>query len=145
MYPPRSELPGHGVPGQAIAGELAEIKAKNLVGACSYMDPRTLTTCKSQASQVPANEDDELPYFTNGAIGYTVEEGSEALVGTTGTFCSPTATPECFTNTKPAAIFSAGDKTFSQLWSEAVNSTSDNTYTLAPAVLINGEWYVYGS
>lgn len=124
---------------------LAEIKAKNMADACQYMDPRTLTTCQSQASQIPASEDGELPYFSNGAIGYTVEDGSKALVGTTGTFCSPTATPECFTNTQPAAIFSAGGKTFSELWSEAVSNTSANTYTLTPAILIFGEWYVYAS
>ena len=40
---------------------------------------------------------------------------------------------------------SAGDKTFSQLWSESVANNSTNTYSLAPLVLVNGSWYVEGS
>ncbi|HUN32187.1 MAG TPA: hypothetical protein VMU95_09200 [Trebonia sp.] len=142
VYPPQPELAGHSEPGQAIEGELTELKAKDLVGMCSYMDPRTASTCKSEAGQVPVSD---LPYATNAALGYTVVDGSQALVGSTGTFCTPGSTPECFTNTNPAAIFSAGDKTFSKLWSEATADQSANTYSLAPVVLINGKWYVYGS
>ena len=145
VYPPQTEQPGHSQPGQAIMGELADIKAKNLVAACSYLDPKTLATCKSQSSQIPASDDSQLPYFSNAALGYVVIDGAEALVGTTGTFCSPNDTPKCFTNTKAAAIFSAGDKTFSQLWGESVANDSNNTYSLAPLVLVNGRWYVEGS
>jgi hypothetical protein len=145
VYPPQSEVPGHSQPGQAIMGELAALKAKNLAGACAYMDPQALATCKSEASQVPPSMDSQLPYFTNAALGYVVVDGAKALVGTTGTFCSPGNTPKCFTNTKPAAIFSAGDKSFSQLWSDAVGDNSTNTYTLAPVVLVSGRWYVDGS
>ena len=142
---PQADLPGHSSPGQAVEGEFAELKAKNLIGVCSYMDPRTLATCKAQASQVPASDYSKMPYATNPAIGYSVIDGSEALVGTTGTFCTPTQTPECFTNTNPAAIFSAGTKTFSQLWNETVNGKSATTYSLTPADFVNGKWYVYGS
>jgi len=142
VYPPQPELPGYSEPGQAVEGELAELKAKNLAGACAYMDPRTVGTCKSEAAQVPASD---LPYATKVTLGYTVIDGSEALVGTTGTFCSPGQTPECFTNTNPAAIFSAGGKAFSKLWSEATSNQAPSTYSLAPAVLLNGKWYIYGS
>lgn len=145
VYPPQSESPGHSQPGQAIMGELDALKAKNLAGVCNYMDPKSLAACKSQASQVPASMDSQLPYFSNAGIGYVVVDGAKALVGTTGTFCAPGSTPKCFTNSNPAAIFSAGDKTFSQLWSEAVANNSANTYTLAPLVLVNGGWYVNGS
>lgn len=143
--PPQAESPGHSQPGQAIMGELADIKAKNLVAACSYLDPKTLATCKSQAGQIPASDDSQLPYYSNAALGYIAVDGTKALAGTTGTFCSPNATPKCFTNSKPAAIFSAGNKTFSQLWSESVANNSTNTYSLAPLVLVNGSWYVEGS
>jgi hypothetical protein len=145
VYPPQAEQPGHSQPGQAIMGELGDIKAKNLVAACSYLDPTTLANCKSQASQIPASDDSQLPYFSNAGLGYVVVDGSKALVGTTGTYCSPNSTPKCFTNSNPAAIFSAGDKTFSQLWSASVANNSNNTYSLAPLVLVNGSWYVEGS
>jgi len=142
VYPPHSEHPGHADPGQAIEGTLAAVKAKNLAGECPYLDPSVLSTCQSGASQLPASQ---MPYFSNAAIGYTVIDGNHALVGTTGTFCTPQQSPACFTNTNPAAIFSAADKTFTQLWNDAVNSNSSNTYALAPAVLLNGKWYVYAA
>jgi len=138
VYPPQTELPGRAEPGEAIEGDLTEIKAKDPVGECAYIDPR-MSTCKSRASQVPASE---MPYFTKAALGYVAVDGAEALVGTTGTFCGPVATHTCFTNKDPAAIFSAGDKTFGQLWTETVNR-SGNAYALTPAVFVNGGWYVY--
>lgn len=142
VYAPKSERPGHGDPGQALEGVLAAVKAKDLADECAYLDPRELSTCKSGTAQVTASE---LPYFSNAAIGYTAVYGNEALVGTTGTFCDPSQTPACFTNTNPAAIFSAADKTFTQLWSDAVASNSSSTYSLAPAFELNGKWYVYSS
>jgi hypothetical protein len=145
VYSPQPEQPGHSWPGQAVEGDLTELKAKNLAATCTYMDPRTLATCTSKASQVPASSYGELPYATNTAIGYTVIDGAEALVGTTGTYCTPGQTPECFTNTSPAAIFSAGGKTFSQLWSEATSGGSATIYALTPADLVNGKWYVYAT
>ena len=108
MYLPQPESPGYGWPGQAVAGDLAELKAKNLLGTCSYMDPRTLATCKSQASQVPAGDSSELPYFTNAAIGYSAIDGAEALVGWTGTFCRPGQTPECLTNSNVQSALERG-------------------------------------
>jgi len=144
-YPPRSEHPGHGDPGQAVLGVLDEAKAKDLVGECAFMDPTELSTCKSQATQAQASMANELPYFSNIGLGYTVVFGNEALVGTTGTFCQPTATPKCYTNTDPAAILSAADETFNQLWNDATSDNSSDTYSLAPAVMVDGKWYVYAS
>jgi hypothetical protein len=143
-YPPRSERPGHGDPGQAVLGLLDEAKAKDLVGECAYMDPTELSTCKSQATQAQASMANEWPYFSNIGLGYTVVFGNQALVGTTGTFCQPTDTPKCYTNTDPAAILSAADKTFSQLWDVATSDDANATYSLAPAVMVDGKWYVYG-
>jgi glucose/arabinose dehydrogenase len=145
VYAPKSETPGSGDPGQAVEGLLKAVASKDLANECTYMDPRTASTCKSQASQAQAAQGNQLPYFSNAKIGYTVIYGNEALVGTTGTFCDPTQSPACFTNTDPAAIFSAADKTFTQLWNDAISSNSGNTYSLVPADEINGKWYIYES
>ena len=145
VYAPQSESPGHGAPGQPVEGLLAAVKAKDYVGECAYTDPTWQATCKSAMNQIQAAPGNELPYSKNAAIGYTVVYGDRALVGTTGTFCDPTQTPACFTNTNPAAIFSAAHKTFSQLWNEAISGNTANAYSLAPVSLLNGKWYIYES
>jgi hypothetical protein len=38
-----------------------------------------------------------------------------------------------------------GPQTFSQLWHEVTSSSSSNTYSLAPAFLLDGKWYAYAS
>jgi hypothetical protein len=138
---PQSVAPGHGSPGAAAAGEIAALDAKNFPAVCEYLDPTAVTQCKSQASQVSASE---LPYATNAAIGYVAIDGDKALVGTTGKYCSPGQSPECFTNTDPAAILSSG-KSFSQQWSAANASTPPNVYSLAPCIKLNGKWYIDSS
>jgi hypothetical protein len=135
---PQSVAPGHGSPGAAVAGEIAALDAKNFAGACEYLDPTAVAQCKSETSQVAAKE---LPYAKNAAIGYVAIDGNKALVGTTGKYCSPADSPECFTNTDPAAIFSSG-KSFSQQWSAANASSPSNAYSLAPCIEINGKWYI---
>ena len=135
---PQSVAPGHGSPGAVAAGEIAAFNAKNFSAACGYLDPVDVTKCKSEASQVPTSE---IPYATNVAIGYVAIDGDKALVGTTGKYCAPGQSPECYTNTDPAAVFSSG-KSFSQQWSAALASTAPNVYSLAPCVKVDGKWYV---
>ncbi len=85
----------------------------------------------------------QLPYTVNPGLGYTVINGTKALVGTTGKFCQPGHSPECFTNTDPAAVFSTG-KDFWSLWTAAVAAGS-STYLPTPCVEIGGKWYIYSS
>jgi hypothetical protein len=138
---PQSVAPGHGSPGAAAAGEIAALDAKNFSAACEYLDPTAVTQCKSETSQVSASD---APYAENAAIGYVAIDGDKALVGTTGKYCSPGQSPECFTNTDPAAIFSSG-KSFSQQWSAANASSPPNVYSLAPCIKIDGKWYIDSS
>ena len=84
-----------------------------------------------------------MPTFKNLTVSYTVTDGTRALVGMTGTICSPDQTPSCVTNKDSAAIFDSG-KTFSVLWTEAVTSTAD-AYSLTPMIELNGKWYGYST
>ena len=65
-----------------------------------------------------------MPTFKNLTVSYTATDGARALVGLTGTICSPDQKPSCVTNNDAAAIFDSG-KTFAELWTEAVTSTSE--------------------
>ena len=107
---------------------------------CDYQEPSAQAQCKAGIGQVPASQ---LPYASNTAIGWVVTQGTKALVGTTGKYCTPGQKPECFTNTNPAALFTSG-KTFSQLWSAAAKAPA-NAYSLAPCVQVGGKWYIYSS
>lgn len=80
----------------------------------------------------------------NFALGYVAVDGNEALVGSTGTSCSPDATPTCESNTDPAAIFSQA-KPFPQLWAESVAAdlSTTNSYQLLPCVKVGNKWYDY--
>jgi hypothetical protein len=78
-------------------------------------------------------------HTTNFALGYTAIDGGRALVGTTGTFCSPEATPKCITNDDPVAVLSSG-KSFSTLWNETIHSTGG--YSLVPCIKVGGKWYL---
>jgi hypothetical protein len=84
-----------------------------------------------------------MPYDKNPGLGYVAIDGTQALVGTTGEYCSPGSSPECFTNNDPSALFDSG-KSFSALWTTAVaaaNSSSGNAYQLDPCLEIGGKWY----
>ena len=145
VYPPQSAVPGHDNPSDAVASFFAEVKAKNLVGTCLYMDPRTLSNCKSQDEQIPASGDGELPYFSDAAIGYTVMDGIGGARRHDRHVLLARLRAEVLHELQPGRGLLGRDKTFSQLWNQAVNSTASGyTYTLAPAVLVNGGWYLYG-
>jgi hypothetical protein len=140
---PESASPGNGSPEAAIAGIIAAENSGNYVEACNYDVPDLQSQCRSQLSAAvsasPSAMASAIGHATNFGIGYAVVQGDQALVGTTGTFCS---SGSCFTNTDPAAIFSSG-KSFSALWTDANDSNSSGSYELAPCTEVNGKWYIY--
>jgi hypothetical protein len=135
---PAQVPPGNDSPGAAVAGVIAATTAKRYVDICDYAEPSVQAECKQDMTGIPASAEQTVK---NGKIGYIAIHGDEALVGTTGTFCAPTETPKCFTNNNPAAILSSG-KPFATLWTEANNTASDNVYTLAPCIKVDGKWYL---
>lgn len=140
---PESVSPGNGSPQAVVAGIAAAENSGNYTSVCQYYVPSTQSQCTSQISAAvsasPSAVASAVGHATNFGIGYTVIHGTEALVGTTGKFC---ASGSCFTNTDPAAIFFTG-KSFTDLWSDASNDDSSNTYSLAPCTEVDGKWYVY--
>jgi hypothetical protein len=136
---PGQVAPGHGSPGAALTGFIAALSAKDPATACGYISVES-ARCEAQAGQALR---DQLPYGVSFKIGYVAVSGTRALAGFTGKICSPGATPECMTNTNPAAVFSAGD-TFAALWTQTVgpNSSATSSYTLEPCVEVGGKWYV---
>ena len=150
--PPASTSPGLGSPQAAVAGDVADIESGQYLADCAYVVPDEQSACKSsissvQASLGPSALASAAGTVTKFGLGYTAIDGDEALVGTTGTFCSSDAgssgsSPSCFTNTDPAAIFSSG-KSFATLWTEANSSNnSSSVYSLAPCKEVNGKWYL---
>jgi hypothetical protein len=138
---PQSAAPGHGSPGAAVQGYITALNNKDAAGVCGYIEPSEQSACTSGLTQLPKNQ---LPYAKNAALGYIVTHGTQALVGITGSLCSPGSTPECSTNTDPAAIFSSA-KPFATLWSQALaanNNTSSSAYSLAACIEVSGQWYV---
>jgi hypothetical protein len=143
VLPPTTKIrAGDGSPGAALVGEVDALNAGDEAGTCQYLQPSAQSQCRAELGSAPARSGPTIQHF---ALGYVVVDGSEALVGVTGTFCLPQGTPRCVTNTDPAAIFSTG-KPFAILWSEALAADSDspsNAYSLAPCVEADGGWYVY--
>jgi hypothetical protein len=137
---PQSVSPGHSSPQAVVKGLLTTLSAKRVAAFCGYALPGTQAQCRSGMSQMPTSQ---LPYAKNTAIGYAVIDGNKAAVGMTGTFCAPGQSPECFTNSDPAAILSTAHS-FSGLWKNATSNTT-TSYTLTPCEKIGGKWYVYSS
>jgi hypothetical protein len=137
---PGQVAPGHGSPGAALTGLVAALSSKDPAASCGYTFVRPAARCEVLIGQLPRNQ---LPYGVSFKIGYVAVSGTRALVGFTGERCSPGATPECMTNTNPAAIFSAGD-TFAALWTQTVAPVfnSPSSYRLQPCVEAGGKWYV---
>lgn len=139
---PTQVAAGNGSPGAVVEGVFAAVTAKHYSSECAYVEPSEQSACKGGTASMTSST---APNFQNGAIGYIAIDGNEALVGTTGKFCSPSQTPECYTNNDPAAIFSSNKKAFSSLWTEENKASSSNVYSLAPCIKIGGKWYLYGS
>ncbi|MGO8961036.1 MAG: hypothetical protein ACLQFR_27245 [Streptosporangiaceae bacterium] len=140
IVPPSPKAAGHGSPGAATQGLADGLNSGKLSHACPYFEPSFQSQCQQRAS--PSNATNGAVY-KNFALGYVVTDGARALVGSTGIFCQPGATPECVSNTDPAAIFDTG-KTFPVLWSETFSTaqSSTNAYSLVPCVRIGRRWYV---
>ena len=137
---PQSVSPGHSSPQAVVKGLLTTLNAKQVAAFCGYALPSVQAQCKSGMSQTPTSR---LPYAKNTTVGYAVIDGNKAAVGMTGTYCTPGQSPECFTNSNPAAIFSTAHS-FSSLWKNAI-SNSTTIYSLNACEKIGGKWYLYSS
>ena len=133
-----------GSPGAVLASAIAAIEAGSYAKICHYLQPSQQSKCKSEFGSAQASAiATAMPTFKNLTVSYTATDGTKALVGLTGTICSPEQKPSCVTNNDAAAIFDSG-KTFAELWTESVTSTS-NAYSLTPMIKINGKWYGYST
>jgi len=139
---PRQPGPGHDSPAAAVQGEISALAAKDFEALCAYQEPAVQAKCDSQAGQA-ASLKDQLPYTVNPGLGYVAIDGTKALVGTTGKFCVPGQSPECVTNTDPAAVFSSG-KSFASMWTAAV-AAGPTVYSPTPCAEIGGKWYIYSA
>jgi hypothetical protein len=140
VTPPQSAAPGHESPGAAVQGYVAAFFNKDLAAACDYAEPSVQSACKTDVAKIPSGT--TLPSMQNEALGYVATHGTQALVGITGSICTPGATPACTTNSDPAAIFSSG-KPFATQWSQAqaAAAKSSNAYSLLPCIQVGGQWY----
>lgn len=139
---PSATAPGHGSPGAALLGEVNAIESDQLARACPYFPPASQPGCKAAFDGSSASAGVSVSHF---ALGYVVVRGAEALVGSTGKYCAAAQTPECTSNSNPAAVFERR-KSFAALWTEAISQDSSgatNAYSLAPCVRVGGRWYVY--
>jgi hypothetical protein len=142
---PGSASPGNNSPDAVMEGAYKSIAVGPVTDFCKYAQPSQQASCKSQLAQVPKAEVAKaLPTFKNFALGYTAIDGTEALVGTTGTVCTPNQSPGCYTNTNPAAILDSG-KSFATLWKQALAAADSNVYSLSPCIEIDGNWYADAS
>lgn len=140
VVPPQAVAPGHDSPGAVTAAGLSALKTKKATLFCEYGLPTQVAQCVSGLSHMLASQ---FPFSRNAAIGYVAIRGERAVVGMTGTFCTPGEKPECFTNTDPAAVFSTVHS-FSGLWKNAMSS-NPTSYTLTPCEKVGGKWYIYSS
>jgi hypothetical protein len=140
---PSSMAPDAGSPGAVIIKVEKYLRAGKYSKFCSVLQPSKQASCKTTFGSAPASAfASAMPTFKNFVVGYTAIDGDKALVGTTGTVCTPSQTPKCDTNGDPAAIFSTG-KSFAALWAQALAANASNTsaYALLPIVKVNGTWY----
>lgn len=141
---PGSASPGNASPDEVLAGIQAVVASGHYTDLCKYEEPSLQSNCNANISQVtPAEAASQLPTIKNFALGYTAIDGDKALVGVTGTVCVPRQTPDCYTNSDPAAILDSG-KPFATLWSESV-AAPPNVYSPSPVIEVNGSWYAYAT
>jgi hypothetical protein len=142
---PSSMAPDAGSPGAVLIKVEKYLRAGKYSKFCSVLQPSKQASCKTTFSSAPASAfASAMPTFKNFVVSYTAIDGNKALVGTTGTVCTPSQTPKCDTNGDPAAIFSTG-KSFAALWAQALAANASNTsaYALLPIIKVNGTWYAY--
>jgi hypothetical protein len=136
---PAATKGGHGSPGAVVRG-LFDLGMADLSAAtCTYFPPASQPRCRASWASAPASTGVSVSHF---ALGYVATRGSEALVGSTGTFCGPGH--DCISNANPAALFTQG-KSFAALWKETMSqiSSGKNSYLLYPCVRVSGRWYLY--
>jgi hypothetical protein len=141
VIPPAPAAPGNSSPAAVVQGIVNAFVTNQLSSLCAYVQPSFEAQCSQDAASALASQ---VASFKNFAIGYVVIDGTQALVGTTGTSCVADLTPECETNTNPAAIFDTG-QSFQTLWTEANSNNSSNPamyYSEFPCIEINGQWYL---
>jgi len=123
-------------------GLVDALARRNLELACPYFQPSVQALCR-RAFKTP---DPSVGTFKNFALGYSVVDGKQALVGWTGTSCVPNEKPTCVSNKNPAAVFSSGRK-FKTLWAQAVaaavSNGQANDYGPIPCVKVGSRWYDY--
>ena len=140
VAPPRPEAAGNASPGGIAMTYIADINVAKLSALCPLMDPAAQKACQ----QTIGGASSTGIKFKNAALGYIVTDGNEALVGLTGTYCTPNGTPPCSTNTDPSALFSSGN-TFATLFTQALAAqnppSSSNAYSLFPCIKVNSDWY----
>lgn len=140
VIPPTPAAPGNSSPAAVVQGIENANATNQLSSGCAYVEPSFEAQCSQDAASALASQ---VLSVKNFAIGYVVIDGTQALVGYTGTTCGANLVPECETNTNPAAIFDTG-QSFQTLWTEAnaFNSSNANVYSLYPCTEINGQWYI---
>jgi hypothetical protein len=138
---PAAAAPGDYSPAAAVQGLLNASTAGTPAQSCTWYPPSAQASCQAAVAKVPAGSGGTMRNF---ALGYVAVNGNEALVGTTGTSCSPDATPTCESNDDPAAVF-AQAKPFPELWAESVAAdlSTTNSYQLTTCVKVGDKWYVY--
>jgi hypothetical protein len=130
-----------------MAGYAKAISGTRFQAVCPYLPPSGRSNCLSEAKAIDLDKPyhSKVPYTKNFGVGYVAVDGAKAVVGTTGTYCQPGASPLCLTNDDPAAIFTSG-KSFASLYKMAIAGTNSppgkNPYTLYPCVELGGKWYV---
>jgi hypothetical protein len=140
VTPPTPEAAGTTSPGAAAIAYVAALNTGKVSNLCPLVEPSAQSVCQQAVAGAPPNTGTT---FKNVALGYVAIDGTQALVGLTGTYCDPSGKPTCTTNTDPAALFSAG-KPFATLFRQAeaaLNSTS-NAYSLAPFIQVSSTWYL---
>jgi hypothetical protein len=125
-----------------VRGEVDALNKGKPEQACQYFQPSFQAECRQEVTGPSAGH---APTFKNFHLGYVAIDHKEALVGTTGTLCSPNTGTQCTSNNNPAAIFSTG-KPFETLWAETMQSNTDSSstaYSLVSCIEVGKSWYVY--
>ena len=115
------------------------LNAGKAAQACGYFLPSAQAQCSQALSAAPTGSTLTVKGM---ALGYGAIDGTRALVGTAGTYCTPDgARPACFANRDPAAIFSSG-RPFSTPWADTIACRELQARVLADALCrIRRQWH----
>jgi len=140
---PRPTASGSTSPASVVQAYVEAINDGKLTALCQLVEPAAQGACQQALAGSPQTGSSS---FSDFALGYVATKGDKALVGLTGTHCSPQEKPTCSTNKDPAAIFSSG-RPFDALYADATRalspSNSGNRYSLVPCVRVGSAWYLY--